>query len=126
MCVFFFYCRGKPCFYSHTPVVRCSLPWLYVTISGNNIYYTNNRTDRITSCDMNGKVQWECYDNNLLVSPRDITTDKNNNIYVVGQGSNIVVVISPDGQSHKVVLSDREYLHDPWGFIVTEQVISCC
>ena len=54
---------------------------------------------------MNGKVQWEFYDQNALVSPRGIATDNNNNIYVVGEWSNNVVVISRDGKKYKVLLS---------------------
>ena len=70
---------------SITQVVRCSLPSLsYVTTNGNNIYYTNYTTHKVTCCDLNGEVQWEFCDKNVLVTPRCITTDKNNNIYVVG------------------------------------------
>ena len=99
---------------SITPVVRCSLPYLsYVTTNGNNIYYTNNTRNNVTCCDMNGKVQWELCDENLLVSPIGITTDNNNNIYVVDQGSNSVVVISPDGQNYKVLLSESDGLNFP-------------
>jgi DNA-binding beta-propeller fold protein YncE len=100
---------------SITPVVRCSLlTWSHVTTHGNNIYYTNDTTHTVTSCDINGKVQWEFYDENVLVSPTGITTDNNNNIYVVSEGSNSLVVISPDGQNYKVLLSDRDELNLPW------------
>jgi sugar lactone lactonase YvrE len=54
---------------------------------------------------MNGKVQWEFHDKNVLVKPTGITTDNNNNIYVLGGDSDNVVVLSPDEQKHKVVLS---------------------
>ena len=94
---------------SITPAVRCSLPaWSCVTTNGNNIYYTNGTTHKVTCCDMSGKVQWEFYDENVLNVPRGITTDNNNNIFVVGAGSNNVVVISSDGQSHKVLISHRD------------------
>jgi DNA-binding beta-propeller fold protein YncE len=62
----------------------------------------------------NGKVQWEFYDEHVLVSPTGITTDNNNNIYVVSEGSNSLVVISPDGQNYKALLSDRDELNLPW------------
>jgi archaellin len=66
-------------------LVRCSLPsYSYVTTNGNNIYYTNAFTDKVTCYDMNGKLQWVFYDTNVLESPRGITTDNNNNIYVIG------------------------------------------
>lgn len=103
---------------SITLVVRCPLPyWSYVTTNGNNIYYTSYTTHKVTCCDVNGKVQWEFCDTNVLVSTMGITTDKNNNIYVIGNKYNavVVIVISPDGQSHKVLLSDRDDLYNPCG-----------
>ena len=64
---------------------------------------------------MNGKVQWEFGDTDVLVQPSGTTTDNNNNIYVVGLESHNVVVTSPDGQSHKVLLSLRHGLCVPCG-----------
>ena len=64
---------------------------------------------------MNGKVQWEFHNENVLDSPIGITTDKNNNIYVVGGGSYNVVVISRDGQNYKVLLSDSDGVRVPCG-----------
>ena len=98
------------------PLVRCFLPaYSYVTTSGNNIYYTNDITHTVTCCDMNGKIEWEFYDKNVLLSPRGITTDNNNNIYVAGQRSRNVVVISPDGQNYKILFSDPDSVGLPWG-----------
>jgi hypothetical protein len=55
---------------SITSVVRCVLPaWSFVTTNGNSMYYTNNTTHTVTCCDMNGKVQWEFCDENVLVTP---------------------------------------------------------
>jgi hypothetical protein len=100
---------------SITPVVRCSLPaYSSVTTNRNNIYYTNETRHTVTCCDMNGKVEWEFYDENVLESPTGITTDNNNNIYVVCWNSNSVVVISPDGQNYRVLLSDRDGVIFPW------------
>jgi hypothetical protein len=63
----------------------------------NKMYYTNNTEDTVTCCDMNGKVQWGFHNENVLDSPIGITTDKNNNIYVVGGGSyNVVVIFAMD------------------------------
>ena len=101
---------------SITPVVRCVLSaWSFVTTNGNNIYYTNYIANKVTCCDVNGKVQWKFYDTNVLESPKGITTDNNNNIYVVDGGSDNVVVLSPDEQEHKVLLSDRGGIYPPWG-----------
>ena len=101
---------------SITAVVRCCLPyWSHVTANGNNIYYTNHTSHKVTCCDMKGKVQWEFNDRNVLKSPRGIATNNNNNIYVIGCGSDNVVVLSPDEQNHKVVLSDCDGIYLPWG-----------
>jgi hypothetical protein len=93
----------------------CSTESSYVTTNGNKMYYTNNTEDTVTCCDVNGKVQWEFHNENVLDSPIGITTDKNNNIYVVGGGSYNVVVISRDGQNYKVLLSDSDGVRVPWG-----------
>ena len=101
---------------SISPVVICALPESsYVTTNGCNMYYTNNTEDTVACCDVNGKVQWELYNENVLDSPIGITTDKNNNIYVVGSGSYNVVVISRDEQNYKVLLSERGGVRVPWG-----------
>jgi hypothetical protein len=98
------------------PLVRCSLPaYSYVTTNGNNTYYTNTIQDKVACCDMDGKVQWEFKDTNVLVKPSGIATDNNNNIYVIGAGSDNVVILSPDEQNCKVLLSDRDGIYLPSG-----------
>jgi DNA-binding beta-propeller fold protein YncE len=64
---------------------------------------------------MNGKLQWVFYDTNVLESPRGITTDNNNNIYVVDGGSDNVVVLSPDEENCKVLVSDHDGIYLPCG-----------
>jgi DNA-binding beta-propeller fold protein YncE len=46
----------------------------------------------------------------LLKSPRGISVDNDGNVYVVGCSSNNIVVISPDGQRHRQVLSSGDGL----------------
>jgi DNA-binding beta-propeller fold protein YncE len=71
------------------------------TISGNKLYYTNYRTHTVTCCDLHGKAQWEFKDERVLQSPRGISVDNEGNVYVVGNSSRNVVVISSDGQRHR-------------------------
>ena len=100
---------------SITSVEGCYLAaYCYVTTHGSKIYYTSFTEDTVTCCNMDGKVQWEFYAKNVLASPRGITTDTNNNIYVVGELSCNVVVISPDGKKYKVLLSKRDGINLPW------------
>ena len=112
---------------SISPVIRCALPESsYVTTNGNKMYYTNNTEDTVTCCDMNGKVQWEFHNENVLDSPIGITTDKNNNIYVVGGGSYNVVVIFAMDKTIKYCYQTVTVFVFPGGFIVIDQVINCC
>jgi len=42
-----------------------------------------------------------------------ISVDNDGNVYVVGYVSNNVVVISPDGQRHRQLLSSKDGLKEP-------------
>jgi DNA-binding beta-propeller fold protein YncE len=46
--------------------------------------------------------------------PRGISVDNDGNVYVVGNRSNNVVVISPDGQRHRKLLSFKDGLSYPF------------
>jgi len=85
----------------------------YVATFGDKLYYTNVSTHTVTCCDLHGTTQWEFKDTSVLQGPRGISVDNDGNVYVVGGGSNNVVVISPDGQRHRQVLSARYGLVNP-------------
>jgi DNA-binding beta-propeller fold protein YncE len=68
----------------------------------------------LLSIHVTSRGQWKLYDTNVLESPRGITTDNKNNIYVVDGGSDNVVVLSPDEQKHKVLFSDRGGIYPAW------------
>jgi DNA-binding beta-propeller fold protein YncE len=92
---------------SNTPQVY------YVATSGYTLYYTNCITHTVTCCDLHGTTQWEFNDEHVLQSPRGISVDNDGNVYVVGHKSNNVVVISPDGQHHRQLLSSKDGLNIP-------------
>ena len=85
----------------------------YVATSGDKLYYTHYYTDTVTCCDLLGTTQWEFKDERGLQYPLGISVDNDGNVYVVGHGSNNVVVISPDGQRHRQLLSTKDGLSDP-------------
>jgi DNA-binding beta-propeller fold protein YncE len=58
-------------------------------------------------------LYWEFNGEHVLQIPRGITVDNDGNVYVVGYRSNNVVVISPDGQSHRQLLCDKDGLVNP-------------
>ena len=85
----------------------------YVATSGNKLYYTNVSTHAVTCCDLHGATQWEFKDNRVLQYPTGISVDNDGNVYVVGFSSNNVVVVSPDGQHHRQLLSSKDGLSSP-------------
>jgi DNA-binding beta-propeller fold protein YncE len=85
----------------------------YVATSGDKLYYTNSIANTVTCCDLHGTTQWEFKDKSVLQGPRDISVDNDRNVYVVGRASNNVMVISPDGQRHRQLLSSKDDLVNP-------------
>jgi DNA-binding beta-propeller fold protein YncE len=55
----------------------------------------------------------EFKDDRVLLSPHGITVDNDGNVYTVGFYSNNVVVFSPDGQRHRLLLSSKDGLIYP-------------
>jgi DNA-binding beta-propeller fold protein YncE len=83
----------------------------YVATSGDKLYYTN--TNIVTCCDLHGTTQWEFKDTRVLQGPRGISIDNDGNVYVVAYSTNNVVVISPDGQRLRQLLSSKDGLSFP-------------
>ena len=52
---------------------------------------------------MKGKEIWRFQDPSLLRSPRGVVVDNHGFVYVAGEHSGNIVVISPDGNSSKEV-----------------------
>jgi DNA-binding beta-propeller fold protein YncE len=80
----------------------------YVAISGDKLYYTNANTHTVTCCDLHGTTQWEFKDSRVLQCPYGISVDNDGNVYVVCYSYNNVLVISPDGQRHRQLLSCKD------------------
>ena len=85
----------------------------YVATSEDKLYYTNYKKHTVTCCDLHGTTPCEFKGERVLQYPRDISVDNDGNVYVVGYKSNNVVVISPDGQSHRQLLSSKDGLVNP-------------
>ena len=128
-CIFGIAIRGRTIYYctrdnglkilnlsdqSVSDIITSNTPHVYyVATSGDKLYYTNCITHTVTCCDLHGTTQWEFNDEHVLQNPRGISVDKDGNVYVVGHMSNNVVVISPDGQHHRQLLSSKNGLNIP-------------
>ncbi|CAC5390316.1 unnamed protein product [Mytilus coruscus] len=97
-----------------TNVSNTKLPsFAYITIFGDKLFYTNFYDDSVTCCDYHGNILWTFYDKSVLVSPFGISVDNDCNVFVVGYSTNNVVVISPDGQRYRQLLSRENGLIGP-------------
>ncbi|CAC5384866.1 unnamed protein product [Mytilus coruscus] len=85
----------------------------YVAFFDNKMYYTNISSHKLKCCNLEGRTQWKYNYRDILRFSRGISVDNDGNVYVVGQRSNNVVVISPDGQRHREVLSNKDGLDQP-------------
>jgi hypothetical protein len=74
----------------------------YVSCDGNRLLYTSNTTT-VGCFDMNGKQIWRFEDTSCLRSARGVVVDNEDFVFVTGEQSGDVVVISPDGISSKKV-----------------------
>jgi hypothetical protein len=74
----------------------------YITCDGNKLLYTSN-TQTVSCCAMNGQQIWSFEDTSLLRSPRGVVVDNEGFVFVAGEQSGNIVVISPDGDAAKEV-----------------------
>ena len=77
-------------------------PFSYICCDGSRLFYTCG-TETINCCDMNGKQIWSFEDTSVLRSPRGVVVDNHGFVFVAGEKSGNIVVISPDGNSAKEV-----------------------
>ncbi|XP_052064876.1 uncharacterized protein LOC127704718 isoform X2 [Mytilus californianus] len=86
----------------------------YITSFGNYIYYTDLDKSSVTCCDLRGKPRWTFKEEGVLPVPLGITVDNEGNVYVVDNRLSKVVVISPDGQKYRQLLSEDDGITLPW------------
>ncbi|XP_063397744.1 uncharacterized protein LOC134682071 [Mytilus trossulus] len=83
-----------------------------IEIWSDQLYYIND-DDSVTCCDLQGKLKWKSEIAAFLRGARGITVDNNGRVYVSGYLSYNVVVISPDGNKHRILLSEKDGLKQP-------------
>lgn len=99
---------------SITDVVSDKIPsFTYVDTYQNKLYFTNFIKGTVTCCDLLGRIQWKFEDKNILKTPFGISLDNDGNVFVVGGDSCNIVVITPDGQHCRELLSAKDGLLMP-------------
>ncbi|XP_052078275.1 uncharacterized protein LOC127716189 [Mytilus californianus] len=95
-------------------IVKCDLEIGYVAVYNNMLYYTNFKNNVVTCCYMEGQSLWTFRDETVLKKPSGISVDTRGFVYVVSPEMNNIVVLSPDGQEKRVLLTNVDGLKDPW------------
>ncbi|XP_063448251.1 uncharacterized protein LOC134727793 [Mytilus trossulus] len=83
-----------------------------IAICLHQLYYIGE-DDSISCCDLEGGVKWKLEQKPFLSNIRGITVDNYGRVYVSGFWSHNVVVISPDGNKHRLLLSEKDGLQSP-------------
>ncbi|CAC5407914.1 unnamed protein product [Mytilus coruscus] len=85
----------------------------YVATLKDNIFYTDCGNNSVTCIDFQGIRRWTFRNVDVLKAPLGISVDEDENVYVVGGVTNNVVVISPNGQHHRQLLTSDDGLKEP-------------
>ncbi|XP_071123317.1 uncharacterized protein [Mytilus edulis] len=85
-----------------------------VAICNEKMYYSSYEYDTVVCCDLKGTPIWTFKNKSVLSYPSCISADKDGNVFVVGHGTQNVVVISSDGRTHKELLTLSEHFRSPW------------
>ena len=86
----------------------------HISLRDDTIKCTDWKTNTIYCYTLTGQQMWAFKDENVLRAPIGIALDKNKNVYVAGRETNNVVVLSPDGENCREMVSNSEGLNKPY------------
>ena len=86
----------------------------HISLRDVTIKCTDWKANTIYSYTLTGQQIWTFKDENVLRVPEGIALDKNRNVYVAGNETNNVVVLSPDGKNCKEILTQSDGLNKPY------------
>jgi hypothetical protein len=85
-----------------------------ISLRDDTIKCTDWKANTIDCYTLTGQHIWAFKDENVLREPLGIALDKNGNVYVAGNKTNNVVVLSPDGKNCRAILTKRDGLNKPY------------
>lgn len=86
-----------------------------ITLSNSNVCVSHCETDEIILLDPSANIIWKFIDKNLLLSPVNVTSDVNGNIYALGRASYNIVFISADGKQKRHLLGREDDIENVVG-----------
>ncbi|XP_071149176.1 E3 ubiquitin-protein ligase TRIM71-like [Mytilus edulis] len=99
--------------YTTSHLISCNLSGAtYISVFAEKIYYTDWSNHTVDCCDRNGSSVWRFKEESVLRNPRGITVDNDGHVFVVGELSSNVVIISNDGKHHRHILTKEQGLSE--------------
>lgn len=96
--------------------LKLSSPWyLASNKTGQHIIISDAGAGTVSSIDVDGGLDFICKDRKELRDPRNITSDDNDNIYVVEYECDTIHQLTPTGQDQGVILCENDGLDNPCG-----------
>ncbi|XP_071137170.1 uncharacterized protein [Mytilus edulis] len=93
--------------------IKGKLPFeSFVVTSEDKIYYSND-TCSVICTNKSGEPLWTFNYKSVMVHPRGGAFDKYGNLYITGESSDNVVVLSSDGKFHREILMESDGLRLP-------------
>lgn len=92
---------------------NCLPNFASITSLKSKIYFCDPVKNVISCCNMVGTTIWSFTDDTIIKKPQGIAVDGMGNAYVTNQDLNNVIVISPDGNQSKLLLSQSDGLENP-------------
>lgn len=81
----------------------------------DRLFLIDDISSNIFCFDLHGSVKWKFLNEDKIREPKGITIDGIGNLYVSSYSSCNVVVISPDGNQYKELLTEKDGLVYPRG-----------
>ncbi|XP_063400220.1 uncharacterized protein LOC134684840 [Mytilus trossulus] len=93
----------------------------YVSSHADKIFFTNPDDHTVKCCLYSGVLVWEFKDESILDCPQGITADNNGNVFVAGEKSSMVLVLSPDGKQCIEILDEEDDIFQPTAICFAKQ-----
>ncbi|XP_076088225.1 uncharacterized protein LOC143058638 [Mytilus galloprovincialis] len=108
--------------YTTSHLISCNLSGSnYISVFAEKIYFTDWYDHSVVCCDRNGSHVWRFKEESVLKNSRGITVDNEGNVFLVGQHSSNVVIISNDGKHHRQILTKKQGLSQPSAIFFDKQ-----
>ncbi|XP_052087771.1 uncharacterized protein LOC127724719 [Mytilus californianus] len=99
--------------YTISNFVRGNLPYQsFVAIYEDKIYFSND-TSFVICTNHSRETLWKLNYESILNQPRGATFDHNGNLYITGEYTCNVVVLTNDGKQHREILTSSDCLNYP-------------